>query len=300
MSSKEKGQTRLMGVLIASCLAGGLASTRAQADENLWGYTYGSETLPKGAWEFYQWATWRQGKGEGTYDALDLRTELEYGITDRFQASAYLNTVYQHINNTGPVDPDTGQREFPNTNAFAFQGVSLEFKYALTSPYKDPIGVALYFEPSYSRVNKESGQSGTEYELEPKIIVQKNFLEDQLIAAANLTAEFEWERFPDNAPMERELKLELTSGLSYRFAPNWFAGPEARLQGVYGNMNLGDRVAWALFAGPAIHYAAQKWWATLSIMPQIMGGPRDPALSSHLNFDEFERTEVRLKVGINF
>jgi len=192
MSGKGKEQTRLVRMLIASCIACALASPQAQADENLWGYTYGSETLPKGGWEFYQWATWRTGKAEGTYDAVDLRTEFEYGITDRFQASGYLNTVYQNINNTG-------------TNAFAFQGVSLEFKYALTSPYKDPIGVALYFEPSYSRVDKESGQSGTEYELEPKIIVQKNFLEDQLIAAVNLTAEFEWERFPDNAPTEREL-----------------------------------------------------------------------------------------------
>jgi len=293
-------RTTVRGGITAAGLAAALLAVTAQADENFFGYTYGSETLPKGAWEFYQWATWRHDKGQGTYEAVDLRTELEYGITDKFQASAYLNTIYHHIQDSGPIDEDTGQREFANQNGFGFQGVSLEFKYALTSPYKDPLGVALYIEPSYSRVDRISGASGTEYELEPKLILQKNFLEDQLIAAVNLTGEFEWERFPDSAPTERELKLELSGGLSYRFAPNWFAGLEARVQGVYGNMNFGNREAWAFFAGPTIHYAAQRWWATLTVLPQITGSPRDPALSSRLQLDEFERMEVRLKIGYNF
>jgi len=158
----------------------------------------------------------------------------------------------------------------------------------------------LYIEPSYSRINKISGITGTEYEIEPKIILQKNFLEDQLITVLNFTGEFEWERFPESEATERELKLELSGGVAYHIAPNWYAGLEARVQGVYPNMNLGNREAWAFFAGPAVHYNSNKWWFTLSIMPQLTGSPRDPALSSHLQLDEFERTEVRLKVGYYF
>ena len=35
----------------------------AHADENLFGYVKGSETLPKGAWELYQFFTVRSDKG---------------------------------------------------------------------------------------------------------------------------------------------------------------------------------------------------------------------------------------------
>jgi hypothetical protein len=290
--------TRGLGIATVLAVCGAVTAP-VHADENIFGYVYGSETLPKGEWEAYQWATWRHGKGAGSYDAVDLKTELEYGITDRFQASAYLNTIYQRIRDTGPIEDD-GTREFQNTTGFGFQGVAMELKYALTSPYKDPLGIALYLEPSYSRINRVSGASGTEYEIEPKLILQKNFMEDRLIAAMNISGEFEWERYPDNSPTERELKLEVSAGLSYQFAPNWYAGVEGKVQSIYANMNLGDREAWAVFAGPSIHYAVKKWWVTLAVLPQIMGGPRDPALSSRLHLDEFERTEVRLKFGYEF
>jgi hypothetical protein len=284
-------------LIAASGLLWAIAS--AQADESLFGYSYGSEVLPKGIWEFEQWATWRTDKGNGTYNALDLKEELEYGVTDRFQTALYLNFQGMWTHDTGPVD-DQGQFEIPNQSGVGFQGVSMEFKYALLSPYKDPVGLAFYLEPGYSRLNKITGVVGTEYEVEAKAILQKNFLDDQLVTVLNLTGEFEWERFPSDSPNELELKLELTGGVAYRFAPNWYAGLEARYQAIYPNMNLGNNAAWAFFAGPAIHYATKSWWATLTVLPQIVGNPTDPGRSSHLQLDEFETLEVRLKVGIYF
>ena len=38
---------------------------------------------------------------------------------------------------------------------------------------------------------------------------------------------------------EKELKLELTSGLSYRVAPGWYAGVEGRYASVYPNWTSG-------------------------------------------------------------
>ena len=38
------------------------------------------------------------------------------------------------------------------------------------------------------------GEKGTELELEFKALIQKNFLDDRLIWAANLTVEPEWEK----------------------------------------------------------------------------------------------------------
>ena len=40
-----------------------LLLTEARSDENLWGYLYGTDTLPKGGTEIYNWLTLRTGKG---------------------------------------------------------------------------------------------------------------------------------------------------------------------------------------------------------------------------------------------
>lgn len=42
--------------------AGGIASMPALADENIFAYSYGSETLPKGGSEAYVWITDRRDK----------------------------------------------------------------------------------------------------------------------------------------------------------------------------------------------------------------------------------------------
>ena len=43
----------------------GIAATPAHADENVFGYTYGAETAPKGETEMELWSTDRRGKAEG-------------------------------------------------------------------------------------------------------------------------------------------------------------------------------------------------------------------------------------------
>ena len=86
----------LLSLAIAALALTTLAAN-AKADENYFGYTYGSETLPKGHWEIYQWATARSGKADGSYHAVDLQTEIEHGFTDRLQGSLYFNAVSHRI-----------------------------------------------------------------------------------------------------------------------------------------------------------------------------------------------------------
>ena len=284
----------LAGLLLASTLSTFLAT--AQADENLFGYTYGAETLPQGASEAYMWLTHRSNKGQGSYTADDLKFEVEHGFTDRAQGSVYLN--FEHHNIAGSAPIENGEPEYPDRNSTRFSGVQASFKYNLLSPFKDPIGLAIYIEPGYSRVHKVSGRPQNEKSLEFKLIAQKNFLDDQLVWAFNLTPELEWRRYTDVPVSERELELEATTGISYRFAPKWFAGLEGRYHSEYTNMTY--REHWALFAGPTLHYGDEKWWATLTWLPQIKGWPTDPARSSTLHLDEHERNEIRLKIGYNF
>jgi Family of unknown function (DUF6662) len=273
-------------LIVAAALCAGGA---ARADENLFGYVYGADTTPRGEWELYQWITNRTGKVDGTYRAFDLRTEVETGLTDRTQLSLYLNGSAQRI---------SGVPGFTDRDRRGLDGASLEVKSMLLSPYKDPIGLAVYLEPGYSRAAKITGDRVNEYELEAKVIVQKNFLEDRLVWSTNYTWELEFEREAAATDFEGELAEELTSGLSYRFAPNWFAGVEGRVHSEFPDLKLfNGREHMAYFLGPNLHYGAKRWWFTLSVMPQINGWP-DTA-PSQLHLVEHERLETRLKIGIN-
>jgi opacity protein-like surface antigen len=278
----------------------GLAATPAHADESLFGYTYGADTLPKGETEFELWATDRRGKDEGHYDAQDYRLELEHGFTNRFTVSGYANFASHHIRG---LEPEFGGVD----RDFGFQGVSAEFKYNVLSPYKDGFGLTLYAEPGWSRIRKVEGDKVTEYELELKAILQKNFLNDRLIWAANLTLEPEWEHEKEvdettgevEKEWEKELAVEVTTGLSYRVASNWYLGVEGRYHSEYPDWTNGlHREHYAFFAGPSIHYGGKKWWATLTYLPQIYGSPNEPGRSLHL--EEHEKRELRLKIGYNF
>lgn len=268
----------------------------SHADENMFGYVYGADTLPKGANEVYLWVTQRSGKGKGTYEATDVQVEFEHGITDRLQASLYLTGHRHHIEGSQPLD-DNGDPAYPDLKRTRFDGVKTAFKYNFLSAYKDPIGFSLYLEPGYSTVHKVSGRKQQQYSLETKAIVQKNFLDDTLVLAYNASLEFERRQFSDDNSREFEIEWEQTAGLSYRFAPNWYTGVEARYHTEWPE-GVKEHSAW--FLGPNIHYGGKDWWFTATWLPQISGKPIDPALSSRLHYGEHERQEIRLKVGYNF
>lgn len=265
-----------------------ILALRLSADENVFGYTYGSETLPAGRSELYQWATWRTGKVDGSYHALDLQTELEHGFTDRLQGSVYLNLVQHHI---------AGVTDFTGRDQFRPNGLQGAIKYALSSPYKESLGVALYFEPGYTRYSAVRGDRTDTYFLETKLIVQKNFLDGQLVWAANLTAEFEREHDRAGEEWESELELQLSTGLNYRLAPRWSAGIEALATSAFERMHVDALGEYAVFAGPSVHYATQRWWATVALLGQLTGWPET---HGSRELEHFEKMQLRTKVGLNF
>ena len=278
-------------VAAAAIAAANFFPAAAWADENIFAYSYGSETLPQGGTEAYLWATDRRGKGAGDYDAQDYKLELEHGFSDRLQASLYMNFISHHIDGLEPELEDVDRD-------FAWNGMQAAFKYALTSPYKDGIGVAVYVEPGFARYSRKSGERETQLMLETKLLLQKNFLQDRLVWVGNITAEQEFEH-EEGDEWESELEFELSSGLAFNVAPGWHLGAEGRYTSAYENFpEEFEREDYALFFGPTVHYAARKWWATLSYQPQISGGP--DVRSGSRNLADYEKREVRLKLGYNF
>jgi len=286
---------RILPVAFAAGVAS-LCASRAHADPDF-GYVYTAEVEKAGETEVSLWATDRRGKGEGHYDAQDYRIEVERGLTEHFQASVYANLVSHHVRGLSgefaPVDHD-----------LAFQGLSAEFIYQLREPKNGRLGVALYAEPAWSRISKVTGRIGDEYELELKAIVQKNF-GNRFVWAANLTLEPEWEREHEDVgggverPTEKELGVEVSTGLAYRVAPSWWLGLESRYHSVYPDWTHGlHRENYAIYAGPTVHWAAGEWSVTATYLPQLKGGPSAPG--SSLEFDDHEKRELRLKISREF
>lgn len=294
----RSGSTTLAVILLGLALG----ALPASADENYFGYVYGAETVPKGGWEVYEWVTLRTGKGEGSYQGLDLYTEVETGLTDRLQASLYVNAVSHHISGVpGLEDRDDLQ----------LQALKTSFKYRLRSPYKDGYGLALYLEPGYNFVDKISGEREDEIELEAKIIWQKNFLDDTVVLAVNYTLESEWEVGGEEEEgggehgghgeegeghFNSELAEELSMGVSFRFAPRWFLGTELRAHSEWPGFSSREHLG--VFLGPTLHYGSEKWWWTATVLPQIWGWPSGDVRDRVV--DEHELLEIRFKLGYNF
>ncbi len=258
------------------------------ADENVFGFTYGAETLPKGASEVYQIVTSRTGKADGSYSALDFQTEIEHGFTDRLQGSLYLNGISHNI---------SGVSGRADRNQARFNGFQTSLKYNLRSVDRGGWGVSVYLEPGYKRYSGNSGKREDIYFLEPKLLLQRNYLDDTLIWATNLGAEFEREHDIAAGQWESELELEATSGLTYRFAPGWFAGVEGVFTSAYAHMHLDDLAEYAVFFGPNVHYAGTRWWATMAVLPQVTGWPEN---KGERNLDNYEALRIRLKIGVHF
>ena len=292
----------MMGFRVRAAVAGALlsaVSVPAHASGTDFGYVYTASTEEKGETELSLWATDRRGKDVGHYDAHDYRLEVERGLTDNFQVSGYANFASHHIRGAGPELYDVSR-------SFAFQGLSAEFKYLARSPKSRRLGIALYVEPGWSRIHKVTGEKADEYELELKAIVQKNFAQDRLVWASNLTLEPEWEREHEalapgvvSSRTEKELAVEIATGLSYKVAPRLWLGAEGRYHSVYPDWIHGlHRENYAVYAGPSVHYDGGEWSVTATWQPQLWGGPSAPG--RRLEFDDHEKREFRLKLSKEF
>ena len=275
----KKPSNILMGLL-----AGGLCLAHARADERRFTYSYEPETMPQGGMEFEQWVTLRTQRTQGSqvkqgnYNRWELREELEYGLTDNYSVSLYLNAAAESFRDFNQDPPSDRSR-------FDFQGVSIENRYMVLNPAEHAVGLTLYLEPRYS---------GQEAEVEQRIILGRR--QGDWKWALNLTHATEW---TDNLHTA-EGEVEASFGIARDLGKHWSVGLELR-----DHNELPDYRTWentALFLGPVVSYRQEKWWAALTVMPQIFGANfnGDPDSNGNLELEGHERVNVRLLLGISF
>jgi Family of unknown function (DUF6662) len=258
----------------AAAAAAVSAVSPASATSRRFTYTYESLVLNKGDVELEPWTTVRNGR-EDFYRRFDQRIEFETGVSQRLQTAFYFNfsAVAQ---DTAPDDREV---------EFEWGGVSNEWKYKLLDPVADPVGMALYF---------EWGVSPTEAELEFKLILDKRA--GDVLVAFNAVVEPEWEYEPEET--EREINFEFDLAGAYLFSPSFSLGAEMRNHNAWVP-DVGHEYS-ALFLGPVASYAAESWWASLTVLPQIAklkGSAADEG--NDLVLSDHEKLEVRLIFGVD-
>ena len=299
-----KSKTKLV---VCGLLAGTLAGN---ADEHLFAYARGAETLPQGRWQLYLSQLAKVGKHEGDYLQMETYPEIEYGITSRWQVDVAPIFYYHNFKNINS-EPFTDASNNPRrVNRVSFGGVDVETKYMLLSPFKDALGLAVGLEYEYRERYRIDGSAISQHSLVPKIYVQKNFLDDTLIISASAAMEFERRTFDADQTLEKEISFDAALGVAYRVAPRWYVGLEGRIQAdfldagfnSFDSLKLGQNFQYGLYVGPSLHYSAERWWATLSVLPQVFGGPDrgEPSSENGFHFEEHEQVHIRLEVGYNF
>jgi hypothetical protein len=252
------------------------------ATERLFTYTYEPETMIQGATEIEQWVTLRAGKnsavGKDNYARWDLRTELEHGVTDRYTLGLYLLQFKAESFEDPATSPPTDVSEFE------WKGVALENRYMLLNPAEHAIGLTAYL---------EGGYSGTEAFLEPKLILGQRHGDWKW--AANFIYENEWE---DNLSEVVGI-VEGTAGLSRDLGGNWSLGLEVRSRNKWPDYS--GFSSSALFVGPAVNYRKERFWATLTVMPQVWGYNYhgNPDDNTALDLKDNERVLIRFIVAFD-
>lgn len=282
------------------------ASAAARAEESQFGYVYTTDLLPKGAMELEQWATWRHQKIAGYFDDIDARTEFEYGLTDSLQTALYANYAWTRAHHNGPFGATTPPEPFSydhpgpddHYTATRFVGVSGELIYRVLSPYTDALGLAVYTEPT---VGPDF------YELETKLILQKNFLDDRVIFAFNYTYAPELRYLSDTASGPKKWQEETDTNAyfaaSFRFRANWSAGFEFLNEREYNSYDYSHATNSGFFLGPSFHYGGKKFFVTATFLEQlpwakVHAATIPGAIVGARDFDnDFEQYRVRIKAG---
>lgn len=294
----------LLLVSVLALLA--LAAPLVRADEPLFGFTYTTDLLPKHKVEIEQWSTTRFTKATGKFVLQENRTEVSYGVTDRFQLSLYnsysSNSAYHNgpFGVTTPGEPFSYDSPGPDDHyhGAAYISTDVEAIYRLLSPYTHRVGFAVYSE---NRAGRDF------FETENRLLFQKNFRDDRLVLAANFTYAPELRNERPGPLTLNETDINLDCGASYRFRRNWSVGPELLNEREFDSWTFWkNEINDAYFVGPSLHYGGRRSFVTASFFEQMPWATTHSATNpgtivAGRDYDnDFEKYRVRVKVGWYF
>ncbi len=259
--------------------------------ENVFGTLAGSDLLPVGAVEVTSDTMVRLGKLGGQYRGIDQRLAVTYRASSWLSASLAATGSAVSVKRVEGLE-DTSRTAMPG-------GIGGELRLRLVDRAHAPVGVTVSVAPGWNTIDTRSGTPATVVSVESMLSIDAALVPDTLFGAINLIHGLEHGKERDATAWSDGSTLGAGAALSYRVLPTVFVGGEVRYlrayEGTLGGRYAGD----GIFAGPSVHVQiAHNAWASLSWSMQVHG--HEAAGASHLNLTDFERHQVRLKVGFEF
>jgi hypothetical protein len=252
----------------------------ALADDQPFLTLYTTDIEGQGGRDIEQRLGWKTGETAASFNDFVSRTELEYGITDNLQGSFYLNYEWERFRSHQPPS---------STATESFAGVSGELIYRALHADFDPVGFALYVEPTWSE---------DEREIEAKILLQKNFLNDALRCALNLNFEDNWQRQGNG--WLKQGAIEFDTGIAYAITQQLSAGVEFDNERAFEGLVMGAPAreqASAFFLGPTLDYEPDPWKLTFGVQAQLPWSTSPPGNFGAV-IDGFETRAERFRLGL--
>ncbi|TMQ18864.1 MAG: hypothetical protein E6J90_19240 [Deltaproteobacteria bacterium] len=225
----------------AALSAAALLSSSARADRRAYGTTYEAVTAPRGELDVETWTTFApQGEVDGGPSSRGMREmiELEYGITDRWDAA-----LYNMLDVITAGDSTSG-----------YAGFKIETRYRPSDRGQWPIDPVFYLE--FQQLFR--GDARQKYEA--KLILAKDI--GNINIAANLALEEERTTEP-----AWNTEVEYAVGSSYALSPAWLVGAELfgkaekdEMGGIMNRSWAGPTVSWAGSGRGVLHGV----WVTLA------------------------------------
>jgi hypothetical protein len=214
----------------------------AHADRRAYGTTYEAVTAPGGELDVETWTTFAPlGELEGGPSSRGMREmiELEYGITDRWDAALY------NMLDITSGDTDSG-----------YAGLKIETRYRPTDRGEWILDPVFYLE--FQQLFR--GDARQKYEA--KLILAKDI--GNVNVAANLAVEEERTTEP-----AWNTEIEYAAGVSYALTPAWMIGAEVFGKAEKDEMDSIEHRSWA---GPALSWAGSGRGALRGVWVTLAGG----------------------------
>jgi len=254
------------------------------------GFTTGTSVGEIGEKEIQSRLTGRFGKSAGHYSMLSNKLEAEYVPLRDFRLSLAAYVTQHRIAGIPGLD---------DRRSGAFDGLAFGLKYRLIDRNHGPFGLAIEAEPQWRRVDGTSGapvdQIGGQYSL----LLDKELVPNRIISAFNLVYEPEVSRSRLDGTWSHESTVRVAAAIMAQAQPHVSYGLETRYLRKYEGLALDRFAGHALYVGPTVSATLPRgYWLLAAWSVQVAG--RSVGGQGPLDLTNFERHQVRLKLGFNY
>jgi len=258
--------------------------------ENLFGFTLGSDIDEIGTIGLALENVAALGKRDGRYRALNSKLELSYAPLQDLSVSFSLLSGAWNIG---------GNPDLLDTKAWRFRGVGGELRWRLLERGPERFGLTLHLEPSITMADEVSGQAGTGYASENKLILDTVLVHEKVWAAVNLVYDVESFRPWSGGPAEEASVGGITGAVTAKVHDGIFLGAEMRYLYAFNGLLMARQTGRALYLGPTAYWRmSDAAWLSAAWNVQVAGHANDD--SRRLDLTNFSRHVVKLKIGFEF